>query len=184
MNQQKQREIIIVYGKSGSGKTTFAKNYIKEHKRVIIIDPQAEYTCGLVFIKLEHLINYYLNYLDINKDFCFVCRFETDYEHELIFKVCKIIGNLLLVVEEAEIYISPYAKSSNFLDLCRYGRHQNVSLLGIARRSAELSINFRALVTKIISFKQTEPADLKYLESLGFNELDKLSEYDFQEIIP
>lgn len=178
------REIIIVYGKSGSGKTTYAKNYLKNHKRIVIIDPQSEYDCGLIFFELGDLIKYYVLNISSTSDFCFICRFETDFEHEYLFKVCKIIGNLLLVVEEAEIYISPYAKSSNFLDLCRYGRHQNISLLGIARRSAELSINFRALVTKIISFKQTEPSDLKYLETLGLTNLDELEDHAYKEVIP
>lgn len=175
------REIIIIYGKTGTGKSELAKKYICDFERVIIIDPKHEYD-GLIFTSLIDLIDYHNEYDP--QSFIYVCRFESDLEHEYVFKFAKLIENVLVVVEEAEIYISPFARTSSFLDLCRYGRHHEVSILGIARRNSELSINFRSLVTKLISFKQTEPRDLKAMEELGFHGLDKLGEHDFIEVIP
>ena len=175
------REVTIIYGKTGTGKSFYTKKYIAGLNRVIIIDPMQEYT-GTVFTTFEDLANYFIEYEPEN--FCCVCRFESDEEIEAVFNLCKIIKNLHLIIEEAEIYISPYAKSSAFLDLCRYGRHQNISIIGIARRCSELSINFRSLVTKIISFKQTEPKDLKIMQDLGFDNLDSLPEHQYIEIIP
>ena len=174
------RQIIIVYGKTGTGKTSLAQKIIAEKKRVIIIDPKDEYEDGLIFSNLLDLFQFMISYNP--KEFKFICRFESDLEHEYLFSLCQVIEDVLLVVEEAEIYISPFAKSSTFLDLCRYGRHHNISILGIARRSSELSINFRSLVTRLISFKQTEPRDLKIMEELGFKDIDKLPEYEYQEI--
>ncbi|MCK9282165.1 MAG: DUF87 domain-containing protein [Melioribacteraceae bacterium] len=181
------REITIIYGKTGTGKSHLAKELIYNYNRVVIIDPKAEYMDGLVFNNFIDLVDYYKD--NEPDEFIFICRFESDLEHEYIFKFCQIIEDVLLVVEEAEIYISPYAKSSAFLDLCRYGRHHNVSILGIARRVSELSINFRALVTRLISFKQTEPVDIKISETLGFHGLDQLQQFpdghtEYQEIFP
>jgi len=85
------------------------------------------------------------------------------------------------VVEEAEIYISPYTKSSSFLRLVRYGRHRNIKIIGVARRTSELSLDFRAQVNKIYSFKQTQPRDLQLMQELGFENLDKLSEHEYAE---
>jgi hypothetical protein len=90
---------------------------------------------------------------------------------------------LLLVVEEAEIYISPGERSNAFLNLVNYGRHYNVSILGIARRATELSRQFRAMCQRYISFKQTDVVDLQLMEKMGLSDLDKLSDHEYKEII-
>lgn len=89
--------------------------------------------------------------------------------------------NICIVVEEAEIYIKPQSQSTAFLYLCRYGRHSDVSIIAVARRSAELSTNVKALCDRIISFKQTLPRDLQSLEVLGLPDLDKLELFDYQK---
>ena len=74
-----------------------------------------------------------------------------------------------------------FRSTSSFLYLCRYGRHTDISIIAIARRSAELSTNVKALCDQIISFKQTLPRDLQNLEALGLNNLDKLSMFDYEK---
>lgn len=175
----KNRSITIIYGRTGTGKSSLAKKIILKYPRVIIIDPLHEYVNGMIFYDFESLIEY--TEKNLSNNYTYICRFSSDIEHDYLFRFVQIIGNLLLVVEEAEIYISPTSQSSTFLNLCRYGRHQNISILGIARRVSELSINFRAFVDTIISFKQTEPRDLKLMSELGFENLDKLSEHDYLE---
>lgn len=176
---KKSRNVTLIFGKTGSGKSFHAKKLIKNFNRVVIIDALYEYENGIIFTSFDDLINYTIDFLPPR--FTFICRFQSNEEIEFLFKMCYQLGNLLLVVEEAEIYISPYSKSSEFLNLVRYGRHRSISILGIARRTAELSIDLRAMVDKIISFKQTEIYDLKKMEALGFFELDKLKEYEFIE---
>jgi ABC-type dipeptide/oligopeptide/nickel transport system ATPase component len=176
---KKNRNITLIFGRTGSGKSFHAKKLIKNYNRVVIVDALYEYENGIIFNSFDDFINYNIEFLPPR--FTFICRFQTDEEIEFLFKTCYQIGNLLLVLEEAEIYISPYSKSSEFLNLVRYGRHRSISILGIARRTAELSIDLRAMVNKIISFKQTEIYDLKKMESLGFFELDKLNQYEYIE---
>lgn len=179
----KHREISLIYGKTGSGKTVLAKHLLKEFNRVIIIDSMSEYENGLVFTSFDDLSSYVLdNNIYNNDSFCLICRFESDIEIEYLFKLVFEITNLLLVVEEAEIYISPFAKQSNFLRLVRYGRHKNISLLGIARRTGELSLSFRSQTDFIYSFLQTDATDLKNMELIGLNNLDQLQKYTFPGI--
>lgn len=171
----------MIFGKTGTGKTTLAKNLIKKENRYIIIDALREYDNGIIIEDFESFLDYVKN--NFNNDFKIICRFTSDEDIEYLFRTVFVIGNLTLLVEEAEIYINPYSKSNNFLRLVRYGRHKNVKIIGVARRTAELSMDFRAQTNRIISFKQTEKRDLEKLAELGLENLDKLSEHEYKEII-
>jgi len=133
---------------------------------------------GLVIEDFESLVEFFRKE---PQEFNLVCRFDNDTAIDFLFKLIFEVGDICLVVEEAEIYISPYAKSGAFLRLVRYGRHKNVKIIGVARRTSELSLDFRAQVNKIYSFKQTQPRDLQIMQELGFENLDKLSEHEFSE---
>ena len=176
----KKRTINLIFGRTGFGKSYLAQKLIKNEKRVIVIDPMSEYESGLIFLSFQDLIDYYKEHKP--ETFTFICRFQSDIEIEFTFRFCKIVGNVLLVVEEAEIYISPFAKSTNFLDLVRYGRHKSVSILGIARRTSELSTDLKAQVNGIYSFNQMLPRDLKIMEELGFMGLENLPEKEYKFI--
>lgn len=178
-----KRKVILIFGRTGSGKSYFVKQIIKKLSRVIIIDKMFEYNDGIIFYSFIELLDYFL----INKpqEFKFICRFENDNDIELLFRFCWYVKNLVLVVEESELYISPYQKQSEFLKLVRYGRHRAISIIAIARRVIELSNDVKANADKIITFKQILKKDLDYLENLGFNkdEILNLKQYEYKEVI-
>lgn len=176
----KKRTIRLIFGRTGYGKSYLAKFLIKSEKRVLIIDPMLEYDSGLIFTTFEDLISYYREHKP--ETFKFICRFKSDLEIEFAFRFCSIVGNLLLVVEEAEIYISPFARSTNFLDIVRYGRHNSISILGIARRTSELSADLKAQVNTIYSFNQILPRDIKLMEEMGFINIDKLPPHEYHKL--
>jgi len=179
-----KREIILIFGKTGSGKSTLNKRLLLPNlDRCIIIDALLEYENGIVFTKFTDLVDY-VNDNELyfpEKKFNLIVRFDNDSDIEYLFKLIYEIGNLYLVLEEAEIYISPYAKQSNFLRLVRYGRHKAISIIGIARRTSELSLDFRSQVNTIYTLKQTEVKDLKTLNDLGISGAENLQEYKFPE---
>lgn len=175
----KTREIVLVFGKTGSGKSTFTRAYIQNFPRVIVIDPMEEYE-GIIFYDFYTLNEYHkINQLE---SFIYVCRFSSDLEIEYLFKFSQAIENNLLVLEECSIYVSPQAKSNEFLNIVRFGRHKQISIIGISRRATELHNDLKAMVNKIISFKQTHPIDLQNMSKLGFQNLDSLPDYEYQEI--
>ena len=143
----------------------------------MIVDCLLEYNDGII---VENFLDF-IDYVKNKDTFKIICRFHSDIDIKYLFLSLVEIKNCTLVVEEAEIYISAGARSSEFLDLCRYGRHYNVSILGIARRSAELSIDFRALCEKIISFKQTELNDIQKLNSVGLYDLENLEQFEYTD---
>jgi hypothetical protein len=175
----KKRKIILVYGKTGGGKTTLAKKFFNDSKRVIVIDSLFEYESNLIFYDLESLIKYF----NENKPLTFriVCRFNNDFDVEGLFSIVTKITNVVLILEEAEIYISPFTRFSNFLYLVRYGRHYNINIIAVARRASELSIDLRSQVNSIyICSKITEPNDLKnfYLLGLDIEKIKNLQQYE------
>jgi len=176
-----KRIIYLIFGKTGSGKTTLAKKLLDEFDRIIIIDALAEYSGGIVFYNYEDFRDY-LFYYDTEKSFKYILRFTTDFEFEQTFNLIFNLYNFVLVIEEAEIYISPYTKKSSFLRLVNYGRHREISIIGIARRTAELSMSLRAQVDKIFSFKQTELKDIENMKKLGLTDLENLPLYKYKEI--
>jgi len=176
MKLKKQRRIEIIFGKTGTGKSTLAKKIVKDYDRVIILDVMSEYP-GVIVTNFEDFIYY----IKDKEKFTVCCRFENDLDFEYLFRAVFEISNLLLVLEEAEMYISPYEKRTEFLKLVNYGRHRDISILGIARRVSELSRTFRSQVNRIYTFKQTDINDLKYLNDLGFNpnEIENLPEFQY-----
>jgi hypothetical protein len=177
----KHRTIKLVLGKTGSGKSSFVKKeLIRNIERLIIIDALSEYENGIIFTNVDTLIEYILdNKINQHDNFKFICRFTDDKDIELLFLLVFELSNLTLLVEECEIYVSPNSKSSNFLKLVRYGRHKNISIIGVARRSTELSLTFRSQTDTIFSFKQTDKNDLVKMEELGLYDLDKLEDYKY-----
>lgn len=162
-----KRKVILIFGRTGSGKSTLVKKIIKDYNRIFIIDKLFEYTDGIIFETFLDLQNYFIK--QNPKQFKCICRFTTDIDIENLFKLVWIVGNCIIVVEESELYINPYSKFSNFLKLVRYGRHKNINIIAIARRVVELSNDIKANADYIITFKQILDRDLNYLASLGFN---------------
>lgn len=152
------------------------KNKILDEKRLIVLDPRKEYNNLLI---IDNYNDFYYYMRENNKEFQLSIRFDNDEDFEFLFLTIFEIGNLLLVLEECEDYISPDNRSTSFLRLVKYGRHSNVRLLGIARRASELSRNFRSQVDKVTSFKQTDDMDLKVMEKFGLTGLDKLEKLDY-----
>jgi len=173
------REVILIFGKTGSGKTVKAKSISSQYIRTVVIDSLYEYREGLIFYDFYSFAYYLKNKYTENKPFSYILRFSTDEDYEKLFLVLFAMKNYLLIVEEAELYISPYSKKTEFNKIVRYGRHKEISILGVARRASELSQDFKAQVNKIYSFVQTNPIDLQIMRGFGFHGLDKLSNYSY-----
>jgi len=145
------------------------------------VDTLFEYDEGLIFYSFEDLINYLINNKCYNNNFVFICRFQTDLEINYLFELAYLLGNLCLVLEEAEIYINPYQKvNSSFLKIVRYGRHKSISIIAIARRVVELSNDIRSQVNLMYSFKQINPIDVQNLKKYGFQRVENLKDYEYE----
>jgi energy-coupling factor transporter ATP-binding protein EcfA2 len=184
----KKREITIIFGRTGSGKTFLVKKLIEPLKRVIIIDALNEYTDGIIFYNIKDFAQYFLDNPNL-KEFRIICRFhnfdlnsdmETTFNR--LFDLVFHISNLTLVIEEAEIYISSNQRKSVFNNLVKYGRHKAISIIAVARRVTELSNELKSQLNIAYSSKQILQKDIDYLKILGFKQIENLPQYEFEKI--
>lgn len=160
------RKVILILGKTGQGKSTLSKVFFNRSTRVIAIDPLHEYSSGLSFFDTAELLDYHLE--NTPKTFRYSLRSTAEKDTNSLFQFCWTVGNVLLIVEEADIYLgreNPY-----FDPLVNQGRHRNVHLCSIVRRTPEVNRGYRAQLTSLFSFFQNEPEDVRLIGKWGLSE--------------
>lgn len=159
-----KRKVILILGKTGTGKSTLAKLLLKKAPRVISIDPLLEYK-GMPFLSADEMIDYHVSEGKSSFHYSLQTTHPTDVE--FIFRAAWTIGNVLLVVEEADIYID--SKKGAFHSLVNQGRHRMVHLVCIVRRTPEINRAFRAQQTSLFTFYQNEPDDIEHMREWGLD---------------
>jgi hypothetical protein len=155
----------MILGKTGTGKTVLAKSLIENCNRLLVLDPLGEYG-GRIFFDFDSLADYMLTEPE---EFQAVLRPQEEEDADFFFRLARTVGNVTVLVDEAEIYINPQSMPDSFRWLIQFGRHREVSLICVGRRAPELNIYLRAQQTSIISFAQSEPRDIDHLVAYGFD---------------
>lgn len=172
-----QRNVDLIFGPTGSGKTYLADQVIKEYPRVLIADAAFGEFDSMEFTDSVGLINY----LDQIKAFPNerVSRggkpsnvpFRVSYtpmpnERDWFFELALELGTCLLVLEEADRF-------EDTLEYPRYsetiirGRHDGVSILAMGLRPSFLPKDLRTDVTRIYCFGLTDDDDLDYIADIA-----------------
>lgn len=176
-------EIILVFGRRGSGKTVFCKqNLIPDMKRVIIFDPHKEYVKeGMQIVDYNLFSNVVLK-MRFNP-YLKICYYPEEEDIKFIFStVCKMIyelGDINFIIEEVGRFVTALSFPISFDKLIRGSRHRNVNIIGITQRATDVPRIVRSQATKIISFQQIEPKDIKYLsEFLDNDTVEKVRQFN------
>jgi hypothetical protein len=178
-----QREVIIIFGRTGEGKSTLAKKIIARYNRVVVFDTLHEYH-GTVFSDFDSFVDYFQH---PDSDFFLVCRFPSpvsfSYAARLLFETQE---DILIVLEEADNYLNSVSFNDAydpFFQIVTRGRHAKISILAITQRPTLIAITLRAMSTRVITFCQTEPGDLDRMEDWGFDpeEVRNLEKFKYLE---
>lgn len=155
-----ERNIVIVTGQTGQGKTTFAKQYIASmYDRIFAIDPMEQYPVD--YMRFDQVVEKFPNAENSPKVFKLGVS-----DIKCFSGMCKLayaVGDCCLLIEETDLFDQ---KDDAFLNLVFRGRHKKVSLVAVSQRPFRLSINLRSQANRLVAFKQIEPNDLKWLKEI------------------
>ncbi len=180
------REIVLVMGMTGWGKSWWSKLYHKKWKRSLVYDPSMSFDCE----RYEPVDTIVSELLDAEKppemfNFGFVDSEEVSQGGGLVFA----LGNAILFVEEcATVFDKGQARMPDWAKrLCFYGRHRGCSIVLIAQRPTYIPIDFRSQANRVITFCQHEGADMDWLQDFFGKErmsrmmsLPKFTCFDYQ----
>lgn len=153
-----ERDFIVVVGNQGQGKSVWSKAYADGQKRLLVYDPLQSYRADFQTDPEEWVEDIIRD----GSDF----RFGSGYPWELsmLGNAAYAAGNCTFVVEECALIfkrgeeLQDWAKPLVFM-----GRIQRVSLVLIAQRASKIPMDIRSQASRIITFRQTEPADVSAL---------------------
>jgi DNA helicase HerA-like ATPase len=167
---KKKRQVILIFGKTGSGKSYLTKQLLSQFNRVIVFDPKEEYS-GFTVHSFAEFVVYFEMEPQGRGDFMIVCRFRDMEDYQRAATACFTLEDLVLVLEECELFLSSYDQDSDepINKIISTGRHARLSVIALGRRPSEIPIRIRAQCSTIVTFKQTERADLYQLASWGFD---------------
>lgn len=189
---ERERDIILVFGKTGMGKSRWTRAYLKGQRRVMVVDPMREHD-GILFEDLSELINHVQEYPTF--------RVRTEWPDEVnpIAAVAmavndprrfegKKIPELTFVVEESQRCIPVRGEMHPAMsNVILRGRHHHVTLLAVAQRPTTVHIHARSQWTRMVVFHQSEGADTTWLEKqteIPGEEFNRLKPGEYYDVTP
>lgn len=174
---------IGVWGRSGSGKSSYVKKQIKARKRLIIFDPMDEYTKALPgLVRVEHTRR---DALELVRQAMAAnwSGFRIAYvppagkEPAALSALSRLLmaaqkpfqegrrgaKGITLVVEEMNQCFplrGGVEKAPGFADICSRGRHFGIEVFGLSQRIAEVSTRFRGNCDETVVLAQKGPRDM------------------------
>lgn len=154
----KRRDFIIVLGNQGAGKSVWVKQRVAYLQRLCVFDPMASYPNVDFETPLENVVD---PILDGEKKTFRVGVWDSD-DVDALGSLSFAAGNSTLVIEEAGVFFTRGQILEDWTKRLVYmGRHQCASVIFVAQRAQSIPIAVRSQATRIITFRQTEPEDVK-----------------------
>lgn len=164
MIRLKGTDIIVISGERGTGKSTLAMHFARMFPRYVIYDALGEY-------QAQGFENIYIPQSSDIEEF------------ERFCKGCWDLGNIMIIVDEAETFM-PEGKSlsSSTFQIVMQGRHRNIGMIITTKRIAELKKTVVSQAKYVMLFRHFLKADvdaIKYYAGEGANDLKNLPDYRF-----
>lgn len=147
-------------GQTGYGKTYFMRSLLRTQKRVIVIDPQAEFSSYPTVFSIKD----FRDAINNETVFRLAVMLEDLEDYDVIFKIIyKHIQNVSVAVDEISLF-APTAKCNYWLKaIAQRGRIKKINLLWTTQRPANVSRDISSQAHVITAFRLLEPRDVSYL---------------------
>lgn len=172
-----EREIIIVLGQQGQGKSSWAKQYTQGLSRLCVWDPKKSYP-------VEYPYDLSAWWEDTEDRTSFRIGGYYPEQAEILGSIAFVEQQCCLLVEECGILFQPRADLPQWMREPVYiGRERGVTVVAVAQRPRSINIVLRSQATRIVTFRQREQKDLEWLDECfepgDILSLDKLECLDF-----
>lgn len=197
---RKDGERVGIFGASGSGKTTKARQLIKDCRRLVIFDPKEEWLLkGSEWLsgKIDY-VNSINTFFDILKKrwktgFKIVFTPQTGREQIDASIISRMIymsqsassPNITLLIDEAQDAVPSGIAfkdpTNGVISIARKGRDRGINLIVVSQRVKAVDIAVRANLSYTYFFKLRELADLKEANQLinNFDALCSMENFDY-----
>jgi hypothetical protein len=154
------REIIIVLGKTGMGKSVWTRKKCAAIPRLFVFDPLRSFQVD--YCNEEQLLDFYENEIPAN----FRIGTSDFYSLDILGSIAMLTGNCYFVIEECAVAFEKSGRLPDWMqEIVFLGRHNNTSLIITAQRAASIPIDLRSQATRIVSFAQHEGEDVSWLKT-------------------
>jgi hypothetical protein len=171
---------VLLVGMKGHGKTCLARRIAEQTSRVVVLDPKEDFGGGVVLSEGAHIWTWLYEARNWPK-FSAILRPTTEEDEAAFWAATRpakkggFLEDCLIVLDEIDTWAKPEKTYPDLHSLIHYGRHQNISLLGTCRRTANTSRDYTSQCDDIAAFRNEEPDDIvklsKYMDTTGIQDL-------------
>ena len=175
-SSQGTREIVLVMGMTGWGKSLWSKLYHRKWKRSLVYDPFMSFP-HVMWAPMQQHVDELMEDPEHTKTQLFQRGFPDTDDIPQAGAITFVLGDMILFIEEcASVFEKGQARMPEWAKrLCFYGRHNSCSLVLIAQRPTYIPIDFRSQANRVVSFCQHEDADMQWLgDFYGKERMDRL----------
>ena len=173
-------DVIVIIGKRRSGKSIFFKHLLKPVSRRIIWDYNHEHG------DMGYIIHYASQIPEEWKrgivHIVYQPYTKTLEEFESFLRICWLLNNYVLGIEEVERYATTHFMPTPLKKLIDVGRHKGIGIYATCRRVMRVNPDLPFNADHIFCFRQHRPQDIGYLkEWIGekAEELRNIPDYYF-----
>lgn len=151
------REVVLVCGVTGSGKTTWARQFTRKLSRLLVYDIALSFD-------VEYVDAGTIAALTDGPPPAFRLGIYDPRDADVLCAAAFMVGDCWLVLEEiSTLYNIGQRIHGPLQEAVLLGRQRSLSILAISQRASYIPITLRSQASRVITFRQQEPADLKWL---------------------
>lgn len=168
-------EIIVVLGRRGQGKSTWAKRYVQGVRRLAVWDPKRSYQVDYPPDLAEWFEDYEIHAARNSSEEFRIGGFYDD-DQETLGSIAYVAQHTCLVLEECAFVFNPRQDFPEWARECIYlGRERGISVVAVAQRPRSVHIALRSQATRVICFNQHEVTDVDWIADMfGSDALDQI----------